>query len=210
MDPKFDYTAHVFRSPKFRSVVEEAVDFFDQTPLQTLPPSTRFVGGGVYALYYLGDYELYSVLSRLNRRECQHPIYVGKAVPSGWRTGRVVQSERPNLYNRLIEHARSLNQARNLESNEFLCRFVVLNEVEGDLVVPVEASLIRRHKPLWNMSIDGFGNHDPGKGRYNQAASEWDILHPGRPWVARLTGVGSKLDDIIAKINAHVASLGPS
>ncbi len=31
-----------------------------------------------------------------------------------------------------------------------------------------------------NKIIDGFGNHDPGKGRYNQLRSRWDKLHPGR------------------------------
>jgi len=32
----------------------------------------------------------------------------------------------------------------------------------------------------------GFGNHDPGAGRYNQQRSPWDVIHPGRPWAARL------------------------
>ncbi len=45
MSESFNYTEHIFRSPKFRSVVEEAVDFFIQTPLQILPPPVRFIGG---------------------------------------------------------------------------------------------------------------------------------------------------------------------
>jgi hypothetical protein len=101
MNTEFDYAAHTFRSPEFRSVVDKAAGFFAQTPLQILPPTTRrFVGGGVYALYYLGEYELYSELSELNRYECTHPIYVGKAVPPGWRTGRVRSSTTPDLYQR--------------------------------------------------------------------------------------------------------------
>jgi hypothetical protein len=40
--------------------------------------------------------------------------------------------------------------------------------------------------PLWNRKIDGFGNHDPGSGRYNQQRSPWDVIHPGRPWAAKL------------------------
>lgn len=44
--------------------------------------------------------------------------------------------------------------------------------VESDLVVPVEAELIRKYRPLWNTIIDGFGNHLAGSGRYNQARSE--------------------------------------
>jgi hypothetical protein len=80
--------------------------------------------------------------------------------------------------------------------------------MESDLVVPVEASLIRHHKPLWNMVVDGFGNHDPGKGRYNQAKSEWDVLHPGRLWAERLTGVAPQLNEIVVKVRSHLESLG--
>lgn len=165
-------------------------------------------GGGVYALYYLGDYELYAPFSNLNKPAIQHPIYVGKAVPPGWRTGRTSSSVTPDLYRRLREHARSLTQAANLDINEFQYRFIILNDVESDLVVPVEATLIRRHQPLWNMVVDGFGNHDPGKGRYNQARLEWDVLHPGRRWAERLTGIPSTLDDIVVKVRSHWAGLG--
>jgi hypothetical protein len=34
--------------------------------------------------------------------------------------------------------------------------------------------------------IDGFGNHDPGKGRHAGLRPRWDTLHPGRPWAERL------------------------
>jgi hypothetical protein len=60
----------------------------------------------------------------------------------------------------------------------------------------VEAELIRRYAPLWNSTIDGFGNHDPGAGRREQAKSEWDVLHPGRPWVEKQTGIPPDLEDI--------------
>jgi hypothetical protein len=207
MSKSFDYTEHVFRSPKFRSVVNEAADFFVQTPLQILPPPVRFTGGGVYALYYLGEYELYAKLSKLSQQACKYPIYVGKAVPPGWRTGRVGISGTPDLSNRLREHSRSLQQVENLQSTEFRCRFMILNDVESDLVVPVEATLIRRYKPLWNVIVDGFGNHDPGAGRYNQAKSGWDVLHPGRIWAERLTGVEPNLSNIIIKVQSHLAGL---
>lgn len=210
MDTGFDYEVHVFRSPKFRSVVDEATKFFSKTPLQTLPPPDRFIGGGVYALYYLGEYELYSPLSKLNHEDCKYPIYVGKAVPPGWRTGRVGSSITADLHQRLKEHTRSLEQAENLKADSFQCRFMILNDVESDLVVPVEASLIRQYRPLWNMVVDGFGNHDPGKGRYNQAKSEWDVLHPGRRWAERLTGLMPDLDGIISKAKIHLENLALS
>jgi len=148
-----------------------------------------------------------SKLSNLNQQDCKYPIYVGKAVPPGWRTGRVGISETPDLYNRLREHSRSLQQAENLQNTEFQCRFMILNDVESDLVVPVEASLIRHYKPLWNMIVDGFGNHDPGSGRYNQAKSEWDVLHPGRVWAERLTGGEPNLSNIVIEVQSHLAGL---
>ena len=82
---------------------------------------------------------------------------------------------------------------------------MILNGIESDLIVPVEAELIRRFMPLWNTLVDGFGNHDPGAGRYNQARSEWDILHPGRSWAVRLTGVSPKLENVIAKVRLALA-----
>jgi len=201
----FDYSLHVFRSPKFESVVNEAIGFFNETPLHRLPPPGQFIGPGVYGLYYVGTYELYIKISELNQSTCVQPIYVGKAVPQGWRTARTGTSETFNLYQRLNEHARSIQQGANLGIEDFRCKFSILNGLESDLIGPVEAELIRRNRPLWNTVVDGFGNHDPGAGRYNQARSEWDILHPGRSWASRLTGVSPKLEDVIAKVRQALA-----
>ena len=52
-----------------------------------LPPEP-FIGAGVYALYYLGDFPAYEVLAEVNRNgQYACPIYVGKAVPDGARKG---------------------------------------------------------------------------------------------------------------------------
>jgi hypothetical protein len=75
------------------------------------------------------------------------------------------------------------------------------------LVVPVEAELIRRYKPIWNTVIDGFGNHDPGSGRYNQAKSAWDVLHPGRAWVGRLTGQSQGIEAVVARVKKFLEQL---
>lgn len=168
--------------------------------MHTLPPSYQFTGSGVYGLYYTGDFELYARGAKLNRDTWVQPIYVGKAVPQGWRTGRSIGTQRQDLYRRLREHTKSIQQVGNLQINDFQCRFMILSGIESDLVVPVEAELIRRYKPLWNTVIDGFGNHDPGSGRYNQAKSPWDILHPGRLWVERLTGNSQTLEVVIARV----------
>lgn len=195
---------HIFRSPEFQGVVEEAVKFFESTPVHELPPPSRSIGCGVYALYYLGDYELYTKIAQSNQAACVLPIYVGKAVPPGWRAARTITTEGESLYSRLREHARNIRQARNLEADDLRCRFVILQKTETDLIVPLEAALIRKHRPLWNSVVDGFGNHDPGKGRYNQARSEWDVLHPGRPWADRLMGEPPSLEGVIEKVKVSL------
>lgn len=199
MEP-INYELHTFHSPEFQNVVDDAIRFFDTTPMHELPPPGPFVGSGVYSLYYLGGYGLYAEIGSLNRDTCVHPIYVGKAVPPGWRTARTKDTETPDLYRRLGEHARSIHHANNLDVADFRCRFMILSGTEGDLLVPVEAELIRRYRPLWNIVVDGFGNHDPGAGRYNQAPSEWDTLHPGRPWVERLSGKPPDIEEVIHKV----------
>ena len=192
---------HTFRSPKFKSVVKEAVEFLTQTPVHSLPPITDFAGVGVYALYYLGSFDHYSHIARQNQQDCRQPIYIGKAVPAGWRTARTAHTDQDKaLYQRLQEHARSISSVESLEVHDFRCRFMILNGVETDLISAVESELIRTYRPLWNTVVDGFGNHDPGGGRYNQARSEWDVLHSGRGWADRLTGPAPQLENIIAKI----------
>ena len=98
-------------------------------------------------------------------------------------------------------------RSSNLEIDGFRCRFMILSGIESDLVVPVEAELIRRHAPLWNSVIDGFGNHDPGSGRYNQARSEWDVLHPGRHWAERLTGESPRLEEVVDKVQRSLSEI---
>lgn len=203
----FDYRLHVFHSPRFQSVVSEAIEFFNGTPAHKLLPPVNFIGTGVYALYYLGNFDLYARIASLNQDIQGPPIYVGKAVPPGWRTARSQETDAPVLYRRLREHSRSIQQATNLEIDGFRCRFMILGGIESDLVVPVEAELIRRYSPLWNSVIDGFGNHDPGSGRYNQAKSEWDVLHPGRPWVERLTGEPPRLEKVVDQVQQSLSGI---
>lgn len=196
----FDPNLHTFNSPKFHKVIGEAIKFFNETPVQPLPPNEVFSGTGVYGLYYVGDFSLYSKLSSINKDKFIQPIYVGKAVPGGWRTTRTASTKDSTLHRRLREHAASISYSKNLRTLDFRCRFMILQGVESTMITIVEAELIRKYKPLWNAVIDGFGNHDPGKGRYNQANSEWDILHPGRPFAEKLTGTPPRLEDIKTKI----------
>lgn len=57
--------------------------------------------------------------------------------------------------------------------------------------------------PVWNQIIDGFGNHDPGKGRYQQRRSVWDIIHPGREWSKKLANFDTiDLENLKIKIES--------
>jgi len=199
-----DLNLHTFRSPEFAGVVKKAVEFMSKTPVHPLPPDFRFSGVGVYALYYMGGFEHYTHLKQKTRPSCSVPIYVGKAVPSGWRTARIAHDDESEaLMGRLEEHAQSIRQTANLKVEDFSCRFMVLQGLESDLITAVEATLIRLYKPAWNGVIDGFGNHDPGSGRYGQARSEWDILHPGRYWAKNLKGQSVTVEAVIVKLSIH-------
>lgn len=198
------YEAHVYQSPKLEAVLADIVAFFAQTPLLALREPEGFPGSGAYGLYYRGGFTIYRGHPRTR------PIYVGKAVPSGWRQGRQPRDTDPQLCLRLAEHLRSIEQAQNLDGDDFLCRFVIMPGPATDLIASVENALIRRYQPVWNSVIDGFGIHHPGGGRYAQAPSEWDTLHPGRPWVKRLTGTPADHDALVAKVRQHIRTLGRS
>lgn len=149
-------------------------------PLGEIVP---FTGVGIYAIYYTGDFPAYSPLAKRNRDgQLTAPIYVGKAVPAGARKGGGVGATNSKaLYKRLKEHAESI-AATKLRIEDFQCRFLVVD----DIWIPLgESLLIAKFAPVWNALIDGFGNHDPGAGRYEGLIPKWDVLHPGRTWATK-------------------------
>ena len=160
MQVKFDRSKHVFHSDAFAEIIKDTIRFFNGTPVHQLPPPENFIGAGVYALYYIGKSTLYKYLYEANRISFEQPIYVGKAVPRGWRQARLQEA----------------------------------------------ANELRQYKPIWNSCIDGFGNHDPGSGRYSQAKSDWDVLHPGRSWANKLKGVHPTEKEIKEKALAYYGS----
>ncbi|GET33845.1 type II restriction-modification system endonuclease [Prolixibacter bellariivorans] len=202
MNRDFKREEHVYSSEAFEEIIKDTIRFFNGTPVIKLPPPEKFHGTGVYAIYFIGKSKLYSKLAAQNRIEFSMPIYVGKAVPRGWRQARIeTQSSKKSyeLNGRLNEHGRSIEQVNNLSIEDFYCRFIILENAASSLISTVEAALIRYYKPIWNTQIDGFGNHDPGKGRYNQAKSEWDVLHPGRPWADKCLGDAPNFDKVEEK-----------
>ncbi len=155
-----------------------------QETVTKLPPDP-FIGAGIYAIYYTGNFPLYAELAKLNANDAfQWPIYVGKAVPPGARKGGFTLEADPGnaLYKRLKEHCSSIKFAKNLEIDDFYCRYLVVDDIWISLT---ESMLIEMFSPLWNKVIDGFGNHAPGGGRKDQKRSVWDTLHPGRPWAEK-------------------------
>ena len=171
-------------------------------PIHSLPPEP-FIGAGVYARYYRGDFAPYRRLAELNRDSYKVPIYVGKAVPAGARKGGLGMNVDHGLalYNRLSEHFTSISKATNLKEGDFVCRYLVVD----DIWIPLaESMLIEEYKPLWNRCIDGFGNHDPGKGRYQQQKSPWDCIHQGREWADKLKPNATSIEDLLEKINRYL------
>jgi hypothetical protein len=206
----FDRSKHVYHNEAFVELVKDAVRFFNGTPIHDIPSLERFVGTGVYALYYTGKKSLYKKYAELNRLSYDFPIYVGKAVPKGWRQSRVSDDESSQsneLFNRLREHSRSIEAGAELDLNDFSCRFVIFEREGSDMISTIEAALIKLNRPLWNSCVDGFGNHEPGSGRYEQARSDWDVVHTGRIWAERLKGVPNDKRSIIARIKNHLETL---
>jgi len=153
---------------------------FEEQDLKDMPKKrSNFDGCGVYALYYDGDCKYYETISGGTT-----PIYVGKAMPSGVRTGlqTVDPLSEDKIYKRLREHYRSIEEVENLHVSDFTCRYMVCEILWTRYI---EQTLITEYSPWWNKYIEGFGLHDPGKGRSDQKRSVWDTLHPGRSWVEK-------------------------
>lgn len=184
---------------------KSVADALLQQEAQSLESLEAFDGAGIYALYYQGHLSPYRKLAHINRTQgATVPIYVGKAIPAGGRKGLVVSdavlSAKPgkSLFKRLLEHSESI-RATDLKIEDFSCRYLVVD----DIWIPLgESLLITRFSPLWNLLLDGFGNHDPGSGRYNGLMPKWDVLHPGRAWASKCRPRAETAKQIAAEVEA--------
>jgi hypothetical protein len=202
----FDRAEHVYRNDAFAELVKDAIRFFNGTPVHILPLQQGFTGSGIYALYYTGANPHYAPLAEVNRLSYSVPIYVGKAVPRGWRQSRVsdnLLTQSKELQNRIKEHTRNILKGNGLDLPDFACRFVIFEDEGSDMISTVEATLIKLFRPLWNSAVDGFGNHAPGSGRFDQAKSDWDVIHPGREFAEKCRGVPKDLDTVLRNVEAH-------
>lgn len=164
--------------------VANAMMLMEPLPLADVPNER---GSGIYAIYYAGNFEPYQLLSDLNSdpEGPQYPIYVGKAIPEGGRTGLGLSDGKSTftLRNRLRNHQRSVVAAENLDLDHFSLRLLMVEPI----FIPLgETMLITQTGPLWNTMVPGFGSNAPGSGREAGRKSVWDTLHPGRSHSANL------------------------
>lgn len=194
-----------------KSVAEALLDRPDY-PLAAVP---AFNGAGIYVIYYLGQYGPYAEIGAANSEELRWPIYIGKAVPSGARRGLASIANRPYVYGRLSEH-RELIAAAEAEATakgqavlrveDFRVRYLVVD----DIWIPLgESLLISTFKPVWNGMLDGFGNHDPGAGRYGGQRPLWDVIHPGRSWAMKCQPRPETPENIEARIADYLNRNAP-
>lgn len=177
--------------------------------LDEVPP---FEGAGIYVLYYRGPFPAYAPIAAANATEANWPIYIGKAIPSGGRKGAslTASSRGRSLYNRLMEHRDSIREvdrgSGTLRVADFQARYLTVD----DIWIPLgESLLIARFRPVWNRSLDGFGNHDPGSGRYKGLRPLWDHLHPGRGWAYRCATRSETMAEIEQKLADYLAAHPP-
>lgn len=187
------------------SVVQELLDT-TVTPLEDL---TRFEGAGVYAIYYTGDFKPYAPYRNDATKDVyDKPIYVGKAVPTGARTGGVGigKASSKNLSKRLNEHLKSVKEVENLDGKDFYFRYLIVD----DIWIPLaETLLIENFRPAWNVKIPGFGIHSPGSGRKGQKRSDWDTVHPGRSYAKGLQVSPLSPDQILARLKEPDTMVAP-
>lgn len=175
------------------------------TPLQNLK---AFEGAGIYAIYYSGKFDAYQPLASRNLNgNYGAPIYVGKAVPKGTRKGGDLEASPGKvLFSRLTRHKKSIEEASNIEIGDFHCRYLIVD----DIWIPLgESLLIAKFNPLWNKFVDGFGNHDPGKGRHKGVRPRWDVLHPGRSWAERCEPREETAEQIVRDIKNYLINNPP-
>lgn len=182
----------------------------DERPVEPLNRLKKFDGAGIYALYYTGDHPAYAELAAENRRAPgSWAIYIGKAEAENARKGDPEQANKPvgaKLFNRIGKHRSSIEAADNLDVADFQVRALA---VAPTWVPLAEVVAIRMHNPVWNVIVDGLGNHDPGSGRYKGMRPRWDTSHPGRAWAPKLSPRPETASDIEQEIIQYLRTHRP-
>jgi hypothetical protein len=176
----FSLTQKPYNPLELPELAESMVQAFLKREVISLNTVRPFDGAGIYALYYVGNFEPYLRFAKQNRNgKWNQPFYIGEALKPGARKGGMLSSAPAGnaIYKRLLQHIESINAAQNLKIEHFGVRYLVAE----DVFIPLcESLLIDRYNPIWNTTIEGFGIHVTGGPRSQQQASKWDTLHPGR------------------------------
>jgi len=109
----------------------------EREPLRGL---RQFYGSGVYALYYSGDFPVYSPISGTDT-----PIYVGKADPAN-HEAETAEEQGEAISKRLDKHVRNIRKV-NLSLDHFECRYLVVRTAWQRTA---EQYLIDLFHPVWN------------------------------------------------------------
>jgi hypothetical protein len=172
---------------------------------QTIPLDAieSFEGAGIYVIYYRGSHEAYAPIAQANREAPRWPIYIGKAIPAGGRKGASLSASKRGtaLYKRIDEHRDTIRDVESATGNLKVADFDVRYLTVDDIWIPLgETLLIAQFRPVWNVALDGFGNHDPGKGRYEGLRPLWDHLHPGRKWADRCAKRPEPIGEVMQRL----------
>ncbi|MBB2944597.1 hypothetical protein FB565_004330 [Actinoplanes lutulentus] len=203
-------------NPPHRRQRAREIDAFDPLSLDSLQkvirerlegvqpeqfPPDDFLGAGVYALYYVGDFDLYAPL---RESQCRVPIYVGKAEAGNSSYGDPADKGGLQLIKRIEKHAKSVAEAtETLDVRDFRVRYLPIDDA---WIVLAERALLRSYRPvIWNTVMPGFGSNVPGSDRQN-ARSIWDTVHPGRPRAGRLCNRRFTLAEMHERVRLAIAA----
>ena len=134
-------------------------------------------------------------------------MWAKRCRPVGDKVGKWESKKNNKLYERLLQHSKSIQAVKNLETKDFVCRFMIFEGASEAMIAPVEAALIAKYRPLWNSVIDGFGNHNPGSKRFSGMVTQWDILHPGRKWAEKMTGERPDIKMLQRRVKDYMVGL---
>ncbi|MGW7304478.1 Eco29kI family restriction endonuclease [Streptomyces sp. NPDC054835] len=134
---------------------------------------------------------------------CAVPIHVGKSLPSGKsRSGIVV---RGSMNRRLRTHLRSLEDVHDLDAQDFLVRYLPVDEI---WTIGPERLTIGDHRPVWNVVVEGFGVHTQGSVRAATTPRTLrDELPPGKPRAERQRGAKLSRAELQRAVRQHFARM---
>lgn len=167
----------------------------ERQPLVSLKdPIPEFKGGGLYAIYYVGNtYPLYQDLAGF-----KIPLYAGQARSHASATGMSTRGSMP-LRGRIREHQTSITNCESLERGEFAARLLLMPDVHADLG---ENGLRVHYQPVWNAILSGFGSHEQGSRTRTSGRTKWDTVHKGRNRTFGETA--HDVDVLTTKARAHI------